>query len=93
MQECRSSVHDQRPITTELKYVGLVKDILELNYRSIKKIVLLCDTEGRNAAMRIDATDSHWQTLDAGVENQISRSLFSGWTRFSLQMLMTGGNA
>ena len=41
-QTCRSSRADQHPVEAELLYVGIINDILEVDYGHIKPCVLKC---------------------------------------------------
>ena len=41
-QECRSSRADPRPVEATLKYVGILKKIVEINYELVKYVVLKC---------------------------------------------------
>ena len=57
-QTCRSSRADQHPIEADLQYVGVVKDIIEVDYGHIQYTVLKCswirpDTRG-NRTIRQD---------------------------------------
>ena len=62
-QECRSSRADQHPVEAELLYVGVINDILQVDYGHIKPCVLKCswiksDLEGV-PTMRRDV-DGFW---------------------------------
>ncbi|KAG0573462.1 hypothetical protein KC19_VG180400 [Ceratodon purpureus] len=41
-QTCRSSIADQNPLEVDLKYVGIIKDIIQVEYGHIKYITLKC---------------------------------------------------
>jgi hypothetical protein len=40
---CVSRPNDRRPIIVRLEYVGRVEEILELTYRALKSVMLLCN--------------------------------------------------
>ncbi|KAG0504774.1 hypothetical protein M758_2G127700 [Ceratodon purpureus] len=41
-QTCRSSISDQNPVAADLKYVGIIKDIIQVEYGHIKYVTLKC---------------------------------------------------
>lgn len=58
-QECRSSRADRNPVEAALQYVGIITDILKVNYGALKYNVLRCswirpDLEGPMLSMRED---------------------------------------
>jgi hypothetical protein len=42
-QECRSSRADRNPVEVHLQYVEIVKNIYEVTYRTMRRVVLKCD--------------------------------------------------
>ena len=58
-QPCRSGRRDQNSITANLEYVGQILEILELNYRRLRVVLLVCDWvkanyRGQNATIKKD---------------------------------------
>ena len=58
-QTCTSSRADQNPVEAALQYVGILKDIIDVDYGHLQYTILKCswirpDMQGRNRTMRVD---------------------------------------
>jgi len=70
-QVCRNRIHNIHQVNADVKYIGHIKEIMELNYRNHCIVVLVCDFVkanyiGENAMIKKDK----WSFTSANYERR-----------------------